>query len=117
MASNDFILSALLECGTLDIDFIDRLENDFGDWNDWGDLRQRIIDEQITANDIIHEIFYNAIFTVCSDLEIDIENIEYDIFTNCLDSHLHISDKNGYSEKMYDKKEIRDFLEENYLTD
>lgn len=115
MASNDFILSALLECGTLDIDFIDNLENDFGEWNGWDNLRQRIIDEQITANDIIHEIFYSSLQNACKEYEINSEDVEYNIYANCLDSSFYIKDENGYSERIYDKKQLSKFLKANYI--
>jgi hypothetical protein len=102
-----YLLSDILKCGYADVNFILRLENDFGKF-DWKNTPI----EKLEANNIIYAIFYHAFRQVCEELKID--PLEFDvkilIYGKYLDSHLYLYDKDGNCEDMKNMKHIRDFL-------
>jgi hypothetical protein len=106
------ILSEILGCGYADVNFIVDLEEKFGEF-DW----ERVVLEEMGANDVIYSILYSAVSQVCDELEIDMEDVDenIDIFCNCLDSYLHIKDEEDNYIKMRNMDEIREYLYDHYV--
>jgi hypothetical protein len=108
------ILSEILGCGYADVNFIIGLEEKFGEF-DW----ERVVLEEMGANDVIYSILYSAVSKVCAELEIDMEDVDenIDIFCNCLDSNLWFKDEEGNYNEMSDIDEITEYLYDHYVTE
>jgi hypothetical protein len=93
------VLCDILDCGYADVDYIEELLGEF-------DLEISDIEwKGNSANQIIRQIFEEALL----QHEIDTSSPEWEgrinIYTNCLDSHLYIDD-----EEMYSAQDIQDKL-------
>lgn len=109
------ILCALLECGYLDIEFLDKILCEFDvephDVVDY--LQDNFCCERIEINALIYAIFKVALINCCEELSI--EDVEEDIFCNCLDSHLLLKNKVDEWETVHSYEELKIFLTENYV--
>lgn len=87
------LLCDLLDCGYLDINFLDNLLNDYEINLDIEDIRANFW--KVDINTLIYETFEIIKNMFIEDnkeeldtLWIDIYNIDYQIYTNYMDSHL-----------------------------
>ncbi len=119
MSNTNQLMCALLECGYLDIEFIDKAMDDFD--VEPGDIIEAITESDFgptTANTIIYYIFRLAVDAAIAEVEADEDSLDGDdtvsIFTNCLDSHLNIKDKDGYWCEMHSYDQLVEFLRANY---
>ena len=95
------LLSVILSCGYMDVDYIISLFDDF-------DVEYSDIDfeERKDANDVIHNIFTCALEKVGIDMYDEKWEKRVSIYTNCLDSHLYIDD-----EEINSLDELREIVE------
>lgn len=102
MGNKNYLLSQLLDCWYLDVDFLDNLINKFDIEIDIDDLKGRFWNGKIHMNDLIYETFIMIKDKFLNDTKDEIEIItwktiddfeDYSIFTNCLDSHLWFNDE------------------------
>jgi hypothetical protein len=116
------MLRALLGCGRLDVEFIDKeLDNfDVGA----GEVVESIRESgsvPIDANTFIHHIYRIALDNAISEVEAESDMLDGDgnvsIFANCLDSHLSIKGRDGNWREMHDYDELTEFLRDNYKFD
>jgi hypothetical protein len=112
-------MCALLECGSLDIGFIDSTMDDFNVSS--GDIIEAITESDcgpVTANTIIYLIFRLAVDAAIAQTEADEGLLDGEsnlsIFTNCIDSHLNIKDKEGDWHEIHDYDQLVEFLRANY---
>ena len=119
MSNTNKLMCALLECGSLDIEFIDKAMDDFD--VEPGDIIEAITESDFgptTANTIIYYIFRLAVDAAIAEVEAADNLLDGDtnvsIFTNCLDSHLSIRDKEDNWCEMYNYDQIVEFLKNNY---
>jgi hypothetical protein len=112
------VLSALLQCGSLDIDFINKILDEFDiDPNDAVEyLQDNFCNDRIEANALIYAIFEVALINCCEELSIEDVDLEEEIFCNCLDSHFFLKNKVGEWETIHSYEELKNFLTENYVT-
>lgn len=116
------MLCALLDCGRLDIQFIDKELDRFNVEAGAvvGSIREADSD-RINANTFIYHIYRIALDDAIAEVEADDDLLDGDdnvsIFTNCLDSHLHIKDRDGEWREMHDYDELVAFLKVNYKTE
>jgi hypothetical protein len=98
--SNNYLLSQLLNCGDLDVNFLQRLIDEFDIWLDVDSIRQEFWHTHI--NLLIYEAFREIKDRFVRDYKDSIEAIteksiddfeECNIFTNCIDSHLWFNDE------------------------
>lgn len=78
MDAKTLILTNVLNCGYMDIDFIIQLLDDF-------EVEIDDIEWKEDANSVIHQIFDTALNNAGFDFDLD-----YSIYTNYLDSHLYV---------------------------
>jgi hypothetical protein len=116
------MLCALLDCGSLDIEFIDKELDNFG--VEAGEVMESIDENEIDrvdANTFLYYIYRIALDAAISGVEAEEDLLDGDdtvsIFTNCLDSHLSIKDKEGEWREMHDYDELVEFLKVNYKFD
>ncbi|MDR1364776.1 MAG: hypothetical protein LBJ32_04010 [Oscillospiraceae bacterium] len=112
------ILCALLNCGHLDLKFIDRILDDF--MIDPDDVVNYVSDnfcgEKIDANTLIYSIFEIAVINCTVELNIDdFDFVNVNIFCNCLDSHLCLKDIDNKYVEIYDNIELKEFITKNYI--
>lgn len=94
MTHSTILLAQLLSCGYADITFFESEMDDFGvevddlDVQDWQDN----YGTAPSLNDLLGKMYE----VVCE--RHNISEDRYSIFTNCLDSHLHIDGEEMYSE-------------------
>lgn len=91
----DIFISTILNCGYADVDYIMELFEDF-------DVEYSDIDYSSNdANDVIRQIFEQALLKHADWDQNDNRGFDVSIYTNCLDSHLNID-----GEEVYDKDDI-----------
>jgi hypothetical protein len=112
-------MCALLECGSLDIQFIDKEMDNFHIGA--GEIIEAVQESDLgspTANTIIYYIYRIALDAAIAEVEAEEDLLDGDtnvsIYTNCLDSHLHIKDKDGEWCEMHNYGELIEFLTANY---
>lgn len=114
MSAVNYLLQELLNCGYLDLQFIDRIINHFE--VDISECLERIREwtDKIVANDIIYQILNDAVLNVIEELEI--QDFDYDrnvqIYTNCIDSHLEIKMLDGDWQEAYNKNDLIEILKQ-----
>lgn len=87
------LLCDLLDCGYLDVNFLDNLLDTYNISLDIDDIRANFwkIDINIliySTFEVVKDMFINDNKEELETLWIDINNIDYQIYTNYIDSHL-----------------------------
>ena len=100
-----WILADILNCGSMDIDFLEK-ELDAFEVTDDIDFRS-IITEGGDFNRVMHEVFVTALSKCGIDVYSDIWADKIEIFCNCLDSHLSIHSEDGGFASVYDLDDIK----------
>jgi hypothetical protein len=96
------LLAHILNCGYMDMDYILELFENF-------DVEYDEINfEPMQANEVIYQILDTAV----TKAGIDQDKHKVSIYTNCLDSHLHIDDEEVYSKADLDKIKESETTEE-----
>ncbi|MEZ3441555.1 hypothetical protein [Alistipes sp.] len=121
MSNKSEIISALLDCGSADVDFIDRELDSFnvGAHDVVEHMRDRIC-EELHVNEFIQSIYRVALANAIVDANADEERINDEnisIYTNCIDSHLFVKDKDGLWVEVYEYDELVECLRDNYKTE
>lgn len=106
------LAAELLYCGYLDIEFLLSVEEAFDTSVDYQDLLETY--DKVDVNSLIDAIYYEALYKVSSEFQIPLEDIEFEIYTNCIDSSLSIKDIHGEWQLVTDISELRDILEKFY---
>jgi hypothetical protein len=106
--SPEQLLARILNCGSADIPYILELEEGFDVDINIDNLKEEGL---LNANSIIQNIFEQALDNAANELGIELINDNYQIFTNCLDSHLHIQSKNDWLE-VYSYSELVEALKQ-----
>jgi len=120
MSNNNAMLRAILDCGSLDVEFIDRELDNFkvGAGAVVESIRETG-DDHIDANTFLHHIYRIALNDAISETEADGSRLNGDntvsIVTNCIDSHLFIKDNGGEWREMHNYEELVAFLKANYV--
>lgn len=116
------MLRALLDCGSLDVEFIDKELERFS--VSAGAVVESIRETDsdcIDINTFIYHIYRIALDDAIAEVEADDALFDGDddvsIFTNCIDSHFRIKDKNGEWCSMHDYDELVEFLKANYKSE
>lgn len=100
MGDKNYLLTQLLDCWYLDVDFLDDLICEFWVDIDIDDLKKRFWNGSIHINTLIYETYEKIKDKFLKENKDIIENIswcnidefeDYNIFTNCLDSSIRFN--------------------------
>lgn len=104
------LLSMIIDCGTIDVDAIIKLMNDFYVDIDIEELTCNKI--KISCNSIIRLIFETVVREVCDELGKEYDDEKFNYYVNCLDSHLLFKNEEDEWIQAYDREDVEKYVSE-----